>query len=290
VTIAGEFQNLFAYLRDTAVDKALSQDIPLAGTALQAVPAALFSALQADIAQALQGVGDDAAAIAAAINGLPGDLVTASAASGVVTITIDTSDSIALDPVATALDLGIANLNFGLEGMATFSPTLSAALKLELTYDTGAATPALAVSNGTDALALGFDAAIDLSGRASLGLIEVLVTDGNTDPDTPEISLEFTVDIASGALSSLSADSVSVDLSGRANLDLGLRGDIPILPDLVANFVVDWSFTSGSLSVAPSVVKFENIGIDIASLVDILADVMEPILGFHQGVSRSRTS
>jgi Ca2+-binding RTX toxin-like protein len=70
--------------------------------------------------------------------------------------------------------------------------------------------------------------------------------------------------------------------SSRAapNLDLGLRGDIPILPDLVADFVVDWSFTTGSLSVAPAVVKFENIGVDIASLVDILAEVMDPILGF----------
>jgi hypothetical protein len=57
VTIADEFQNLFAFLRDTAVDKALDQDIPLAGAALQAVPAALFSALQADIAEALDGVG-----------------------------------------------------------------------------------------------------------------------------------------------------------------------------------------------------------------------------------------
>ncbi len=280
MTIAGEFQNLFAFLRDTAVDKALDQDIPLAGAALQAVPAALFSALEADIASALDSVGDDATAIATAINDLPGDLLTASVSGGVVTITIDTSDSVTLDAVSTGLDLGIANLNLGLEGDATFTPTLSAALKLELTYDTGAATPTLAVSDGDDALVLGFDVGIDLSGRAELGLLEVVVTDGNTDPDTPEIALDFTVDIASGDLSGLSADSVSVDLSGHANLDLGLRGDIPILPDLVADFVVDWSFSTGSLSVSPSAVKFENIGVDIASLVDILADVMDPILGF----------
>jgi hypothetical protein len=35
VSIASEFQNLFAFLRDTAVDKALDQDIPLAGAALK---------------------------------------------------------------------------------------------------------------------------------------------------------------------------------------------------------------------------------------------------------------
>jgi len=77
MTIAGEFQSLFTFLRDTATDKALDQDIPLAGAALQAVPVALFAALQQQVATALNGVGDDAAAIAAAINGIPGDLITA---------------------------------------------------------------------------------------------------------------------------------------------------------------------------------------------------------------------
>ena len=93
MTIASEFQELFNFLRDTATDKALQQDVPLAGTALQAVPAALFSTLQQQIATALTSVGDDASAIAAAINGLSGDLVTASVNGDIVTITIDTSDT-----------------------------------------------------------------------------------------------------------------------------------------------------------------------------------------------------
>ena len=40
------------------------------------------------------------------------------------------------------------------------------------------------------------------SGKADLGLLEVQVTDEQTDP---EIALDFTVDIAAGALSDLDA-------------------------------------------------------------------------------------
>ncbi len=277
MTIATEFQNLFNFLVNTAVDKALDQDLPLAGAALQAVPAALFSALQADIAGALNGVGDDANAIATAINGLPGDLVTATVNAGIVTITIDTSDTATLGAVNVGLDLGIANLDFGLEGNASFTPTLGAALKLELTYDTGATTPVLAVSDGEDALKLDFDVTMTASGKADLGLLEVTVTDANTT--TPEIALDLTVDIANGALSALDAADVDVDVNGAVNLDLKVRTDILVLPDLVADLVVDWTF-AGSLSVAPTAVKFENIGVDISSMIDLLAEVMEPILGF----------
>ncbi len=279
MTIAGEFGSLFAFLRDTAIDKAIGQDIPLIGTALDGVSTALFSALEADLAAALDGIGDDPTAIVDAINGLPGDLVTASAVGDVVTITITGSDSATLDPVGGALDLGIDDVDFGLEGSASFTPTLSAALDLTLTYDTGAATPALTITDGDDALSIGLDVAMDVSGRADLGLLEVVVTDG-VAPETPEIALALTVDIASGALSALSAASVTAGVSGGVHLDLGLRGDLPVLPDIVANFVIDWDFAGGSLSVAPSSVRFENIGIDIASMVDMLADLMDPILGF----------
>ena len=105
MTIASEFQSLFTFLVDTAVKEALQQDVPLAGTALQAVPAALFEALQDDIADALQGVPEDANAIATAIDALDG--LTATASAGIVTISIDTSDTVTLPAVGVGLDLGI---------------------------------------------------------------------------------------------------------------------------------------------------------------------------------------
>ena len=206
--------------------------------------------------------------IAAALDGLiPGLTVTADGN----TITLQASASVSVDPPNAAIDVGGSAV--GLTANADFAGAINAALDLKLDYNP--ATQALAVATNTvDELTLGLDLSADVNATAKLALLDIAVED---NLDDPEIELDFGLDIADGAVSGLGAGSVSVDMEGSAKLDLGLRTDVAILPDLVANLVFDWQFDGATLP-SPTV-EFKNIGVDIRSLVDQLADVIDPILG-----------
>lgn len=276
MTIAQEFTSLFNYINTTATDAALQQNLPLLASAL---PSDLdpFGALSDQIASELEDLltsnaNPSASDIAAALDGLiPGLSVTAVGN----TITLQASASVDIDPPDAAIDIGGSTV--GLTANADFAGAVTAALNLKLDYDP--TTQELTVADNTvDEFTLGLELSADVNGTAQLALLDITVED---NLDTPEIQIDFGLNIDSVEVGSLVAGSVSVEMDGSAQLDLQLRTDVAILPDLVANLVFDWEFDGASLP-TPTV-EFKDIGVDIRSLVDQLADVIDPILGiFNQ--------
>ena len=278
MTIATEFTSLFTKLVETVADKALDQDLPIAGAALQAIPTSLFS----NLSGLTSLTEDNAAAIEAAINTLattPGaviDGLSATSSGNVVTITLaDVGASAVFDP--DAVSFGIGGDFVGFSASADFEASLSAKLNLTLSYDT--TTETLTITDGTNALTLGLEAAAEVSGETSLGLVKIKLTDELNDPADPEIALNVAASIANGtAVGDIAAADVTVGTpSGNAQLKLQFESTLTdILPTIYADFVLGWEFGE---TLGEPTIGFENVEMDLGGLLGQLTKILEPVLG-----------
>ena len=119
-------------------------------------------------------------------------------------------------------------------------------------------------------LEIGIDVDVSLVDTGgSLGFLDLKVND--SDPDTPEVHVGASIDIASGSVSTLATQNWAPDFTGTAALNLKVDV-IPkeFLPALTMNLVMTYDM----VGTAPPTIAFNDISIDPASLFGIFAEVI----------------
>ncbi len=267
--VAPQLSALFALLRDEAIVPGLS-DLPIVGTALDALPELLdFDELQDEIAAALAAVDDladpaaQATALAEALDDL--DSVTATATGSVVDITITANASESISVSGGALSLGGSAV--GLDASADFEGSVAVDLDLGLTFDVATDTLEV-VLDPDDELELSIEVAADVVASGSLGFLTVELTDQQTEP---ELAMTAAFDITG-----FDPADVNVTYSGAAQLRLELLTQVldGLLPNFFATLEIDWDPTAPDT--APTV-GFGDVGVEVGSLVAQIERVLSPL-------------
>jgi Ca2+-binding RTX toxin-like protein len=270
MSVTDELKDFFGFLRNDAAAAALDGDaVPLIGAALAAIPGATdflpFDEIQGDLEAALAGVNEnDPAAIAAAIEAIPGDEVKAVVDGDNVNITFSVSDTTSIDLPDGKFDVGVSGL--GLEADATFDATIETKLSMTIAFNTKSGEVEYVDAPGEE-FQIGVDVFADVNGAAELAGIGVELKDVSTDP---EIQLDFGLDIHD-----LKGDVESV-VNGNAHVELDLKttGFSDILPTFYADLDADWTFAGDTAS---SPVINVDLSVDLGSLVDDLVGIFEPL-------------
>ena len=283
--LRSEIQGLFNAITTTAVEQTFGSDVPLIGSSIQdALGASVlaFSPIQTAIFSALEDVDDAASAqsLAEALDAIDG--VDATASDGKVLITIGASDVLAASD-AFMLAVGTSALGISLGGEVGYD--IEAALDIKLSFDAEGTHELTVIDDAGDELSLSINGSLtNLAGEGNLGFLGIKATDTLA---TPEIALHAAVNITGDtSVDMLTAASFATSIGGDANLNLALETDLStdLLPKLFSDFLVqyhieDFDPASGlsGLGATPTI-QFDNIELDLGSLVDFLASVFDPII------------
>ena len=247
----------------TALTTAASESVPILGKVSDlpgAGVATLFDGLKTSILDALEDIDapEPAAEIAAAVNGLGIDGLTASAsAGGDVSITFATDA--ALTTGTTTIDLSEAIGSF--LGLSVDTGAECTAV-LDCTLILGADGTTSFAPQTTPEVSLGVSADLSLEEvTATLGVADVTLSDA--DPAVPEVQAEVTVDLTS-LLGEIHVG--PTEFAGTAGLDLSFAGqDIAggILPDMAGRLAVGFALEDGAF--LPPSVTISNLKVDLGS-------------------------
>uniref|UniRef100_UPI001C24B845 Calx-beta domain-containing protein n=1 Tax=Synechococcus sp. CCY 0621 TaxID=2815603 RepID=UPI001C24B845 len=242
-------------------------EVPLVGTVVSPVQDLIFADLQTTLTSALDGVGDSAAALAAALDAI--DDVTASVnAEGGIDITIVDRSSTGLSP--KPFDIGGAVGPVGLQLGGTLAVAFVTDLNIALQVD--ATTGQLSIRNsGQPELKVGLEASLSLDAGASLGIIDITVRDRDTN--TPELSFAASIDLPSGDAGAL-AQPISFGITGRAGLDLDIQTSevAGVLPSVTTNLILEYVIGNQSPTVA-----FNDITINLSEFFGIFKETFETV-------------
>lgn len=259
---------------DTLINDLASQatgvdfgDLPLVGNILAPAEGLLFAALQDKLTAALDGVADDATAIAAALDAVEGVTAVVNGAGG-IDITIADRSGVGLTP--TNFDIGGEVGPVGLKLGGTVATEFVTDLNIALRVDAGTGQVSI-VDGGTPELKVGFDADLSLDAGASLGIVDITAKDA--DPDKPELSVFATLDLPTGDAGNLGGD-IAFTIDGRAGLDLKIvtSNIAGILPSISTNLVIDYTLGDASPAIA-----FNNITINVGEMFGVFQDVFEAV-------------
>ena len=261
ITVSGITTELSSLLSDLA-SKATGVDLgalPFVGSVASPVGNAVFGVLQSQIDQALAGVPDDAAAIAAALDGL--DAITATVtAAGDIGIRITTSTR--TDLASTPFDLGAAVGPVGLDIGGNFDLDFFSDLDVALRFD--AVTGQISIEDaGAPELKVGIDAGLSLDAGGKLGVFDIKVAD--RDPASPELSFFTTLDLPSGDAENVGG-ALALEVQGRAGLDLMIETTTPasLLPSISTNLVMEFATGSSTPTIA-----FNDVTLDLGEFFEI---------------------
>lgn len=284
--LRAQIAQFLTQLTTTALEPVLGADLPFIGDALLGEATdALLGTVSDAINDALDGVTEQSAeAIAAALNAVPGGVITATVEGDTVRIVFAASDTLSIDSGAP-VNLDAGTDVFGLSLTGGVSAELGLSAQATLTFDVGTGELSL-VDDATPLAQVTLEASIDqLAGQGALGLITVAVEDVMTDP---EISFQASIDSTGGLVTDLDGDSFSTSLSGDAGLDLAVevRGTTgfteTLLPTITGNFQVDFSIPEFDPiddpvpDTVPSV-RIENVEMDLGETLGLLGDVFGPL-------------
>jgi len=284
MSILTEFDSFIDGLRSDVINRIFNSDLPLVGTELQsaATPALAFlDTLKSSLHAALNGVSNDATAIADAINaaGLAGVTAAVDSSNSNKVNLVFSQDATVNVPLASGgLDFG--GTGFGLDADADFAAVIKPALNATVSFDTASGALSL-VDTAGDELTVDIGVAVDVSngsgGPASgdLGPLDILISD-NIAADAPEIHLSYGLD-----LHGVAPGTVTMTTDGGIDLNLGIETNLStdVLPKLFADLVVHWDLSPDGTLPAPTI-SFNNVAISLGSVVDQLLGVFKPVLEF----------
>lgn len=283
--LKNQLAGLFDYVTDTALDAALGSNLPFVGNALSGVLTGgmpVLDGLKADLLAKLDAIDalTDPVAIAAALNNLDNS-IQANVVGSDIKIHIGASDTFAASTPTFKLDVGSTGLMFDAGGSANVA--LGYQIDLGVAFNTTTFMLKTDTAVGHE-IALTLDAGFDIAAKAMLGFLEVTATD---KIPTPELHLDFGLDLASGlVVSELTADDVTAVVNGAADIKLELKTDLSTeyLPTLYMDLVVKYAIQNydpmagkSGLGATPTI-ALENIELDLGSFVDFLAGVFGPII------------
>ncbi len=263
-TVELAINNLLNDLQARAVAAVTDGAPDFLGALIAPAGGALFGELRETLFEALFAAGDDPTAIAAALDAVAG--IDAVLDGDDLQISITGSGVLALDP--TTLGLGASAGGFGIEIAGTFASMLNAGIDIDLKVD-GTSGAVSLVSTGDREISVGLASDISLSAGASLGFIDVTVTDN--DPAAHEVDLVFNVDLSAGALNAVTA---STSFTGSAGLQLKLETStsVELLPEISAVFDLEFD-----VATALTTISFMDVTLDIGSLVRPFQSILGPL-------------
>ena len=263
--VRAELGQFFQNIRAQITGQTLT-GIPLIGTLDATSAADSFAGLASAVDVALAAVSDSPAAIAAALDALDG--ISAQVSGGNVLITIDAVGAgVALADAAFNAGTTVTGIGLDLDG--TFQTQLTPTLRAELLLDGG--TGGLSVEgSATDELTIALQSNLSLTDtEGKLGFLDITATD--VSGATPEIALDLTIDLPTGAASNLAVP-LSATRSGTAGLDLEVTTTaVDLLPSLSTELTVDIAFAAGVAG--PPLIAFGDISLDLSSYFGALSKI-----------------
>ncbi len=278
-----DLTQVFDYLANQALANALDENLPIVGPALaDQIEALGLDAFRDEIIQAQQtaaGLADPALraqafadaitntvpGVTAALNGTTVDLH--------ITRVLSTGATIATGPQT------LGGTGASLSADVTLNGSIDATLDVTLQYEAVGATPAndtVAYVNANGAapevsVQANLDAAYE--GNLTLGpnLLGITVEESH---EGPELSAQFGINMPD-----LVPGNLEIQISGGLELDPLVTLDLPtpVLPDFYAQFELDWNLATPAM--LPQI-AITDIGVDLASLVDQMDVVLQPITEF----------